>query len=68
MRHILDQSHLGSVDPVHASMVRQQKFCKHLPIPLVIVDPVETSLLHICNQCHGVSHSVQLELLKKGRR
>ena len=64
MRHILDQSHLGSVDPVHASMVRQQKFCKHLPIPLVIVDPVEAGLLDVCNQGHAVGHSVQLELLK----
>ena len=58
------ERHLSSVDPVHACVVRQQKLGKHLPVPLVVVDPVEAGLLHVGNQGHGVVHPVQLELLK----
>ena len=60
----MDWPHLGSVDPVHCEVVREQKRGEHLPVPLVIVDPVEAGLLDVCNQGHAVGHSVQLELLK----
>ena len=63
----MEQPHLSSVDPVHGGVVREQQLGEHLPVPLVVVDPVEAGLLHVGNQGHAVGHPVQLELLKGGK-
>ena len=64
----MDWPHLGSVNPVHCEVVREQKRGEHLPVPLVIVDPVEAGLLDVGNQRHCVRHAIQIELLLMGNR
>ena len=49
-------------------MVCQQKIREHLPVPLVVVDPVEAGLLDVGDQRHCVGYAIQIELLLMGNR